>query len=83
MREEVSKLGSEVRALRREMRGQATPEASPPSLKLPLNTLEEFQRAEALVRDTPAEKQKMVGLLTLYLCIPKRLAFDNCQLLQG
>ncbi|KAK0136716.1 hypothetical protein N1851_027122 [Merluccius polli] len=54
---------SEVRALRRELVRPVAPEASPSSIKLPLSTMEEFKLAEAVMRETPCEKQKMVGAL--------------------
>ncbi|XP_076130792.1 uncharacterized protein LOC143112403 [Alosa pseudoharengus] len=48
----------------REVR-QATPEASPSNIKLPLNTIEEFEQAEALIKENPLEKQKMISTFTL------------------
>ena len=61
MKAEITNLGSEVRALRREMVRPVAPEAAASSIKLPLRTMEEFQLAEAVMRETPCEKQKMVG----------------------
>ncbi|XP_041921756.1 uncharacterized protein LOC121685350 isoform X1 [Alosa sapidissima] len=65
MKEEISKLGSDIRALRREMVRQATPEASPSNIKLSLNTMEEFEQAEALIKENPLKKQKMISTFTL------------------
>ena len=61
MKAEITNLGNEVRALRREMVRPVAPEAAASSIKLPLSTMEEFKLAEAVMRETPCEKQKMVG----------------------
>ncbi|KAK0148590.1 hypothetical protein N1851_011075 [Merluccius polli] len=62
---EITNLRSEVRALRREMVRPVAPEASPSSIKLPLSTMEEFKLAEAAMRETPCEKQKMIITFSL------------------
>ena len=59
MKAEITNLGSEVRALRRETVRPVAPEAAASSIKLPLSTMEEFKLA--VMRETPCEKQKMVG----------------------
>ncbi|CAL8301786.1 unnamed protein product [Gadus morhua 'NCC'] len=65
MKAEITNLGSEVRALRREMVRPVAPEAAASSIKLPLRTMEEFQLAEAVMRETPCEKQKMILTFSL------------------
>ncbi|KAK0147818.1 hypothetical protein N1851_012508 [Merluccius polli] len=62
---EITNLRSEVRALSREMVRPVAPEASPSSIKLPLSTMEEFKLAEAAMRETPCEKQKMITTFSL------------------
>ena len=76
---EITNLRSEVRALRREMVRPVAPEASPSSIKLPLRTMEEFKHAEAVMRETPYEKQKMVGTNLHY---PKT-SQSMCKLIQS
>ncbi|XP_062406791.1 uncharacterized protein LOC134097855 [Sardina pilchardus] len=65
IKEEVTKLGSDIRALRREMGRQVTPEASPSLIKLPLSSMEDFQQAEALMRENPHEKKKLISTFAL------------------
>ncbi|KAL2087967.1 hypothetical protein ACEWY4_016795 [Coilia grayii] len=64
MREDIKKLGNELRALRREVGAGAASEASPPAIKLPLTTTEDFVRAEALMKE-PTEKKRMISTLAL------------------
>ncbi|KAK0134936.1 hypothetical protein N1851_007069 [Merluccius polli] len=65
IKEEVTKLGNDIRALRREMGRQVTPEASPPLIKLPLSSMEDFEQAEALMRENPHEKKKLISTFAL------------------
>ncbi|XP_060789467.1 uncharacterized protein LOC132894127 isoform X2 [Neoarius graeffei] len=60
----IGRLEQEVRAQRREMGRQDTPQTSPLT-KLPLSTMEEFLAAEALVKEDAKQKQLMVSTLAL------------------
>ncbi|XP_060775125.1 uncharacterized protein LOC132884981 [Neoarius graeffei] len=60
----IGRLEQEVRAQRREMGRQDTPQTSPLT-KLPLSTMEEFLAAEALVKENAKQKQLMVSTLAL------------------
>ncbi|KAL2102395.1 hypothetical protein ACEWY4_001563 [Coilia grayii] len=64
LKEEVGRLAQEVRAMRREMGRQETPQTSP-LFPLPLSTMEEFKAAEALLKANGTQMKVMVSTLAL------------------